>query len=107
MNDGGNLTKYCIHSEYGNNSFIDNKVVLELVDDVAYVNWGDCRMPTYSEIEELKNKCEWILITQNGVAGYHVLGPNGNSIFLPMAGYMSDGQLGYDGFHGGYWSNCL
>ena len=107
VNDGGNLTKYCIHSEYGNNNFIDNKVVLDLVDDVASVNWGDCRMPTYPEIEELKNECEWTLITKKGVNGYQVLGPNGNSIFLPMAGYMSEGQLCYDGSHGGYWSNCL
>lgn len=44
-------------------------------------------MPTYDEQEELLNNCIWELTTENGFNGYKVAGPNGNSIFLPAAGY--------------------
>lgn len=55
--------------------------------DAAAANWGgDWRMPKYTEFEELVNECTWIWVTQNGVNGYSVIGPNGNSIFLPAAG---------------------
>ena len=56
--------------------------------DAARANWGSTwRMPTKAEIEELINNCAWTWTTQNGVNGYRVTGPNGNSIFLPGAGY--------------------
>lgn len=55
--------------------------------DAATANWGgNWRMPTHSEIEELNNKCTWEWTKQNGVKGYKVTGPNGNSIFLPAVG---------------------
>ena len=55
--------------------------------DAAAANWGgDWRMPKYTEFEELVNECTWTWVTQNGVNGYSVIGPNGNSIFLPAAG---------------------
>ena len=55
--------------------------------DAATVNWGATwRMPTYIELNELHTECEWTWTTQNGVKGCKVVGPNGNSIFLPAAG---------------------
>ena len=49
--------------------------------------WGDdWRMPTEEELYELLSFCSWQWITINGVNGYKVVGPNGNSIFLPAAG---------------------
>ena len=69
----------------------DGKIVLDPDDDVAHVMWGDdWRIPTTKECEELMNKCEWNLETVNGVSGYRVTGPNGNSIFLPSGGYFTD-----------------
>lgn len=41
------------------------------------------RMPSYSEVRELLNQCEWNWGCYKGVNGYQVKGPNGNSIFLP------------------------
>lgn len=41
------------------------------------------RIPSRDEVEELLNKCEWNWGHYNGVNGYQVKGPNGNSIFLP------------------------
>lgn len=55
--------------------------------DAATANWGgDWRMPTRDEMYELSNNCTWEWIKQNGVKGYKVTGPNGNSIFLPAVG---------------------
>lgn len=55
--------------------------------DAATVNLGnDWRMPTSGEIRELLNNCTWEWTQINSVNGYKVIGPNGNSIFLPAAG---------------------
>ncbi len=101
----GGLTKYCIESEAGK---VDNKTRLEDVDDAAKVNWGgDWRMPTQAEAQELYDNCTWNASTLNGVAGYQITGTNGNSIFLPSAGWhtMSDW---YDaGIIGSYWTATL
>ena len=64
------------------------------------------RTPTYDELAELRNECTWKWTTQNGVNGYKVTGPNGNSIFLPAAGYRyCNGNVDYVGAFGGYWSS--
>ena len=103
-----NLTKYCNNSSYGNNGFTDNKTVLDPEDDAATANWGGAwRMPTKAEQDELRNNCTWTRTTQNGVDGYEVIGPNGNSIFLPAAGYMSEGTLKGAGSDGDYWSSSV
>lgn len=56
--------------------------------DVATVKWGGgARMPTLEEIQELYEYCGCEGGYLNNVEGYFVLGPNGNSIFIPFAGY--------------------
>ena len=82
------LTKYCFATASG---IVDNKTTLELSDDAAYVNWGKgWRTPTIKEIEELRNECEWYKTSLNGVDGCIVKSnKNGNSIFVPYAGYCS------------------
>ena len=73
--------------------------------DAATVNWGSAwRMPTKAEQDELRNNCTWEWTTQNGVNGYKVTGTNGNSIFLPAAGYRYDTSLRNAGSDGRYWS---
>lgn len=57
--------------------------------DAATVNLGGgWKMPTKAEMDELIKKCDWQWGEQNGVKGYFVSG-NGNTIFLPAAGYTS------------------
>ena len=59
--------------------------------DAATANWGDkWRMPTKDAIKELIEECDWICEGVNGVNGYKVVGPNGNSIFLPFSGRIDD-----------------
>ena len=105
------MTKYCTQSEYGNNGFTDGLTELLAEDDAATANWGsEWQMPSYDQIRELINSSyittEWT--TQNGVNGYKITSKsNGNSIFLPAAGYRS-GTFLYDvGSYGGYWSRSL
>ena len=74
--------------------------------DAATANWGGTwRMPTDAEMQELIDKCTWTWTTQNGVNGYKVEGPSGNSIFLPAAGCRFWSSLGYAGNDGYYWSS--
>ena len=102
------MTKYCTDSEHG---IVDNKTTLELSDDAARVNWGGSwRMPTKEELNELinTNNCTWERTTQNGVNGYKVTSKkNGNSIFLPAAGYRGNSGLRNAGSYGNYWSSSL
>ena len=74
--------------------------------DAATANWGGSwRMPTNAEMDELVNNCTWTWTTQNGVNGYRVLGTNGNSIFLPAAGYCSGSSRNGVGEISLYWSS--
>ena len=100
------LTKYCVD---GKNGFLDNKKELELQDDAAHITLGGkWRMATYAEILELREKCTWELTMEKGVKGYKIVGPNGNSIFLPAAGYMfGDNNVAAQGTFAYSWSNSL
>ena len=102
---GTTMTKYCTDSYFGT---VDNKTTLDPEDDVAHVKWGGSwRMPTLDEQKELLNNCIWTWATFNGVDGYNVTGPNGNSIFLPGAGYRYGTSLYSSGSNGYYWSSSL
>ena len=74
--------------------------------DAARANWGGSwRVPTKSEFQELIDNCTWTWTTQNGHKGYKVTGKNGQSIFLPAAGYHDSYGLCFDGVYGDYWSS--
>ena len=72
--------------------------------DVARKQWGGTwRLPTKAEFDELRQNCTWTWTKQNGINGYKVTSKkNGNSIFLPAAGWR-DGTS--QGTFGGYWSS--
>ena len=63
-------------------------------------------MPTKEEFQELLDNCTWERTTQNETLGYIVTGPNGQSIFLPVAGFHA-GAMGCsrDREIGKYWSS--
>lgn len=111
-----NITKYCINGESGYNGFVDGKTVLEANDDVATVKWGKSwRMPTKEEFDELRNKCTLTWTTIGGKTGLKITGPNGQSIFMPAAGWRSlwEKNMYYNyGLHSNgesimYWSSSL
>jgi uncharacterized protein (TIGR02145 family) len=69
--------------------------------DEAVSKFGN-KLPTKEQLEELKHQCTW---TWTG-SGYKVVGPNGNSIYLPAAGYRyCDGGVDRVGSYGNYWSS--
>ena len=76
--------------------------------DTARENWGGTwRMPTIDEFGELCYKCDWTWTSQGGHEGYKVTGPNGNSIFLPAAGWRIWTVRSGVGEDGDYWSSTL
>lgn len=109
-------TKYNSNINYGT---VDNKTTLDPEDDAAHVIWGgNWRMPTQAECDELCNKdnCTWIETSVDGGHGYMIngllvisrkAGYEGNSIFLPAAGYSKDFYLSAVGSWGYYWSSSL
>ena len=105
------ITKYCQRSELGDNGFTDTLTELLPEDDAATANWGSgWQMPNIAQIQELVNSVytttEWT--TQNGVNGRRLTSKsNGNSIFLPAAGYRSFDGLGGVGSWVVYWSSSL
>lgn len=76
--------------------------------DVARKNWGSTwHIPTVDQIFELLENCIWNWGSKNGVKGCYVIGPNGNSIFMPAAGYIQGAtpiNVGNKGFY--LSSNC-
>lgn len=105
--DWDQLTKYCCRSGYGYNGFTDNLTTLQPGDDAASANYGG-RTPTKEEWQELMDHTTSQWTTQNGVNGWRYTGSNGNSLFLPAAGYHVDGSLYVNnGICGYYWSSSL
>lgn len=100
------------HSSYqyfdGNSNVNISNDICGMEYDVARAQWGgNWRMPTKTECQELIDRCDWTWVTYNGISGYKVTGPNGNSIFLPAAGYRGDSWLYDIASYGYYWSGSL
>ena len=94
-------------SELQSQGYIDGEGNLTSQYDAATANWGGTwRMPTYAELNELNTQCTWEWINTNDFKGYKVTGPNGNSIFLPAAGYRDGSSLYNAGSIGCYWSSA-
>ena len=116
QSDWKHITKYTIADgktegiwyDAGGNFVGDNKTTLEAADDAATRKLGSpWRMPTMIELQELIDHCTWTWTTQDGKNGYEVKGTNGNSIFLPAAGYRGGSALYYAGSGGYFWSCSL
>ena len=91
-----------------NYTYSSNPSTLPASADAATANWGTgWRMPTQAEMQELIDNCTVTWTTQSGVNGCLFTGPNGNSMFLPAAGYRLDSELYGAGFNGVYWSSSL
>ena len=83
---------------------------LELADDAANANMGGSwHMPTPDQIQELIDNTTSAWTTQDGVNGRLFTSKNdpSKSIFIPAAGYASDGSLFSSGYGADVWSSML
>ena len=102
------LIKYCTNSEYGDNGFTDHLTILRSDDDPATVHWGSgWHAPSKEQYEELKDNTTHQWTTQNGVQGRLFTSSNGQSVFLPAAGYRLGNELNRAEAYGTYWSQSL
>ena len=93
---------------------VDNLTELEAEDDAATVNWStNWQTPSIQQLQELFDEeyvtAEWTW--QDGSYGYLITSKaNGNSIFLPKAGYMTWDNINHcpqNLGEGYYWSRNL
>ena len=102
----GALTKYNTNGELGNR---DEKKTLDAQDDAATAALGsNSRMPTEDDWQELlaNTTSEWT--TVNDVYGrLFTSNSNGNTMFLPFAGFREGVNTTDAGNFGGYWSSSL
>ena len=102
MGKWGGLDKY-----WPQDKAVPNKSISGSDIDFAHRRWGEkWRIPTIQEFRELINRCKWRFRNAgDGAAGYVVTGPNGNSIFIPLAGWSDDGiNMQHIGRYGYYWT---
>lgn len=85
----GTLGASSVSSAVTKYSKMDRKTVLDNEDDCANRIMGSkWNVPTKEQMQELIDNCEWTYIIKNGTSGILVKSKvNGNSIFLPLAGY--------------------
>ena len=113
--EGLQLDRYCLDEKYG---FVDDTIELSLQDDAAYMNWGQgWRTPSFYDIYELVRYCKRKEIrnssrvnTLKGLpdgSGVLYTGPNGNSIFIPAAGYKMEKRVVWINEMMAYWLNQL
>ena len=93
------IHKYLSHQIKGDMGYSDY--------DIATMQWGGrWRMPNRKHWEELINRCQWVKAKQGSLEGYHVCGPNGNTIFLPFTGIRFENEI--TNTHSGYyWASEL
>ena len=110
------ITKYCPSNKINNwdaTGNPDNKLVLDLEDDIANDNMGgNWKMPTKGQLQELINNTtnEWVK-DYNEISGLNgrlfKSKTNDNTLFIPAAGYRAKDLLYYDNSNVSIWSSTL
>ena len=89
---------------------MDNKTTLDPEDDAAtQIMGGEWRMPTKVEFDELINNTSngWVTnYNGSGVNGRVFIASNGNSIFIPAAGYRDGGSMS-NATYGNVWCSSI
>ena len=99
------LTKYNNNSSYGT---VDNKTVLEPMDDAATFNMGKgWRMPTKAEYDELMNACDQTWDSTNKWRIFTLKTDSTKQLVFPASGLGSNGSVLNQGSRGYFWSSSL
>lgn len=97
----GELTKYNI---------TDQKVTLDPEDDPVCVMGGNWRSPSDAELTALLNQTTntWVEnYNGSGINGRVFTGTNGNTMFVPAAGYRNGTSVNSVGSYADWWSSSL
>ena len=95
-----------LHNGTGSYDNLDTNISGTQYDAARRNLGGYWRMPTKAEFEELRSNCKWQWVTINGQTGYRLISKiNGNSIFLPAAGYRNGTSLSSTSSYGFYYSS--
>ena len=82
--------------------------VYQTANDIVYRTYGATAMlPSAEEFEELFTCCTSEWTTQDDVEGLLLTGPNGNTLFLPAAGYRTGNTLNEEGTTGLYFTGSV
>ena len=76
-------------------------------DAATSILGGKWKTPSYADISELDDNTEKEWTEINGVKGLKFTAANGNSIFIPAAGFKSDDTVGKATFSGYLWTSNL
>ena len=99
------------HFQSNKSELLDDNNNLKPEFDAAYkATKGMGRMPTLTEVSDLVNNTskEWVdNYKSSGVKGYKFTGRNGNSIFIPAAGYRQNYLFTGRGDDGTVWTSSL
>lgn len=111
FNDGSDSFEKRYFNAY-KSEWLDDNDNLKPEYDAAYkATDGAARMPTKDEFDELLSGTtnEWIInYNDTGVSGRKITSKtNGNSIFIPAAGFCYDGSVDGVGGNGYVWSSSL
>lgn len=90
-------------------NYPNKNIVRSNMDAATYYLGGEWHMPTCNQAKELVKFCKWKETKIGDKYGYKITGPNGNSIFLPSAGWLmfpggqKEPDYGDQGSRGNYW----
>ena len=91
-----------VKSFFGENNYSGGN---DWSSDIVKSSWGGSwRIPTKDDLRDLYYYCKWERYEYRGVSGFRVIGPNGNSIFIPVTGHYEDDML-WEGEATYFWSS--
>ena len=92
-NGNWNDYRYGTYDNFTKYNGTDNRTFLDLTDDAARVIMGGLwRIPTDAQVRELRALSS-VWTSLNGVNGRLFTGNNGNTLFIPAAGFKNTGEL--------------
>lgn len=93
---------FTIPSYWGKSTSIPDKISGSDWDRLRHLMGKNWRLPTESEIIELRDNCKWKRCRLNNIEGVKITGPNGKSIFFPITGWHYFESIPWSNVNGPY-----
>lgn len=96
-----------VNNSYITEDYASTDIYKSANDCVWQMTDGKATLPSYEDYEELFSLCQAEWTAEDGVNGYRLTGPNGNSIFLPAAGSRLVNDINGQGSNGYYATGSI